>query len=594
MSPPILKHSLATAIEHHRAGRLHEAAQLYRLILNDHPEHLDALHQLAIIAFQSGQYSETVRLLRHALSFNARVPALHNLNGSALFLLNEPAQAVDAFRQAVLLQPDYSEAHYNLGRALATMGEHAEAGNAFRKAIQYKPDFAWAMNDLGSTSRALQQLDVAEKHFRQATEIDPAEPAFWVNLGNTLADLARYDEAIEAYRRAQRLKPNSVEALSGTGHACWKQGKLSEALTAFRAALSIQPRSADLLYSVGTVLSELGNYDQAIDALQRAIKLDPTHARAHHNLGLLLLQKGDFSQGWSEYEWRSRAMPDCGYWREYAQPRWDGTSLQGKRILLHAEQGYGDVFQFARFIPHLAGLGATVLLQAFGSVVRLFNGMPGVEQVYCFEESLPPFDVHCPLPSLPFLLGISSVDKIPSAVPYITAPPSLTTKMRALVQAASGGSKLKVGLCWHGRPHPPGRSIDWAELAPLAGITDITFFKIFKEAETGQGNAETASARINVVDLTGELNDFADTAALIQNLDLVITIDTAVAHLAGAMGVQTWILLKSDPDWRWMRGRQDSPWYPTARLFRQPRRGDWATVVQEVASVLRSLQRRLD
>lgn len=564
------------------------------MILNDHPQHLDALHQLAIVTFQTGQYSETVRLLQRAISLNTGVSAFHNLHGSALYAMNQPELAAGAFRQAVLIQPDNPEAHYNLGRTLTAMGEHVEASRAFHQAIQYKPDFAWALNDLGSTSRALQQPDVAEKNFRQAIELDPAEPAFWINLGNTLSDLARYDEAIEAYRRAQLLKPNSVEAFSGTGHACWKQGKLCEALTAFRAALSIQPRSADLLYSAGTVQSELGNDDQAIDALQRAIKLDSTHALAHHNLGLLLLQKGDFARGWSEYEWRSRAMPDCGYWREYAQPRWDGTSLQGKRILLHAEQGYGDAFQFARFIPHLAGLGATVLLQAFGSTVRLFNGMPGVEQVYCFEESLPPFDVHCPLPSLPFLLGISSVDKIPSAVPYITASPPLTTKMQALVQAASDGSKLKVGLCWHGRPHPPGRSIDWSELAPLADITDITFFKIFKEAETGQGNAGAATARINVVDLTDELNDFADTAALIQNLDLIITIDTAVAHLAGAMGMQTWILLKSDPDWRWMRGRLDSPWYPTAHLFRQPRRGDWAPVVQEVASALRSLQRRLD
>jgi tetratricopeptide (TPR) repeat protein len=347
----------------------------------------------------------------------------------------------------------------------------------------------------------------------------------------------------------------------------------------------LNPELVEAHLNLGVALMAKTDVVPAITSFRRAIDLRPDSAKAHYNLALALLSSGNFREGWTENEWRWLCKGFTTPLRRFTQPLWDGSPLHGRTILLHCEQGFGDSIQFIRYAPLVAERGGRVVLWAPPELLSLMRGVQGVETV-ATAEPFPPFDVHCPLLSLPRALD-TRLESIPANVPYLFADPVRTARWKDKVVASANG--LKIGLAWAGRPthtNDRNRSIGLKQLAPLAEITGVTFYSLQKGSSAH--HAAGAPSGMNLIDLTDELHDFADTAALIENLDMVIAVDTSVAHLAGAMGKRVWVLLPFSADWRWLLNREDNPWYPTMRLFRQKQIGNWDATIIELARALKS------
>jgi tetratricopeptide (TPR) repeat protein len=362
-------------------------------------------------------------------------------------------------------------------------------------------------------------------------------------------------------------------------------GRLEESLAVFEQAIALRPSYADVHYNRGNVLAELRRYDEAIAAYRQCLQLAPQHAEAHANLAGPLLLTGDFAQGWREYEWRWRVRDFTSPPRNFAQPRWDGSELAGRRILIHAEQGIGDMFQFLRYLPLVAARGGRVILECRPETKRLAAANADGWEVLASGETLPAFDVHCPLLSLPLAFG-TRLETIPAKVPYMRVDPALAEKWRQRLAGVS--RRRKVGLAWAGNPVFKFDHLrsprELAVLAPLGAAADVEFVSLQKGKAASQAAAPPPGMRI--LDWTNELNDFAETAALIAGLDVVVSSDTALAHLAGAMGKQVYVMLPAAPDWRWLLTGDSSPWYPTARLFRQSAAGRWDDVAAGIAAAL--------
>lgn len=496
-----------------------------------------------------GRHEEALRVIAQAVSVRPNEPAWHNEAGKILMKLRRPDQAIMAFRMAVSLAPGFAEALYNLGTAYQEKSQMPEAIAAYRQAIVLRRDYAEAYN----------------------------------NLGNTLLELKDYGGAADALRRAIALMPGFAPAQHNLGCVLYDSGQIDTSIEQFLKAISIDPNLSDAWCSLGNALKDQGNYDEAIQAMKRALELRPDYWQARWNLGHLLLLSGDYEHGWPLYEVRwqkENASKDAGF----SQPLWDGTPLNGRRILLHFEQGFGDMIHFARYAPLLAGQGGRVIVTVTNPLRRLFQTLPGIEAVVSPGDPMPAIDVHYPAMSLPALLGIS-LNAIPHNIPYLFADSALAAGWRARMETFS--RKYKVGLVWAGNPgyaNDRNRSIPLKLFSALAKCRQVRYFSLQK----GPGGEELKNPPTGMdwVDWSDELHDFSNTAGLIENLDLVIACDTAVAHLAGAMGRQVWVLLPFAPDWRWMLDRVDSPWYPTMRLFRQSRPGDWSSVLETVASEL--------
>jgi Flp pilus assembly protein TadD len=509
----------------------------------------DQAMQLAVRHHQAGQLAEAEQIYRQVLTQAPEHADAWRLLGALVGQTGHPDSAVQMLSRAVQLRPDDAEAHSNLGNFLRELGRLDEAIAACRRAIELRPDIAEAHN----------------------------------NLGNALNDHKLLDEAIAAYQRAIQLRPDYAEACGNLGLALTVAGRFQEAIAACRRAVRIKDNDADAHWHLGDALRGAGLGAEAIAEYRRAIALQPDFAEAHLNLSLTLLLRGDFQQGWPEFEWRQKTRTHSMS-LNFSQPRWNGQGLEGKTILLHAEQGFGDTIQFVRYAPLVAGRGGRVILLCPHDLVRLLDGFAGLQQVIAGGAALPRFDVHCPLLSLPQAMGTDCLAAIPADVPYLRPPSDDQAAWKARFPADD--AKLKIGLAWAGQPghlNDRNRSLPLARFDGLSSVEGVQFYSLQK----GDAARQTASSKLPLVDWTSELRDFADTAALIANLDLIISVDTAVAHLAGAMGKPTWVLLPLAPDWRWMMDRDDSPWYPTMRLFRQRRMGDWADVIASMAAQLR-------
>ncbi|HTP96296.1 MAG TPA: FkbM family methyltransferase, partial [Burkholderiales bacterium] len=449
---------------------------------------------------------------------------------------------------AIEIDPQHADAQRGLGDALLAHDEVEQAIEVYRRLIAQCPDHSDAHCHLGVALKRLGQLDEAIACYRCAIVLDPANAIACTNLGNALEAADRYTDAEAAYCRALALAPDNAEAHNALG------------LTLYR----------------------MGRVDDGIAELRRAIALKPDHVNAHTNLGLALLTRGDLAGGWPEYEWRLD-MPDADEpERVFRQPRWTGQDLGGKSLLVHFEQGLGDTLQFVRYVPVLArrGIGASLACQP--ELRRLLAKMPGARGVITTGDKLPRFDFRCSLMSLPLRLG-TDLDSIPSEVPYLHADPALAQAWRERLSSPA----FKVGLAWAGKPSYRAdrrRSIPLAAFAPLAAVAGVEFHSLQKGS--GAEQARNPPPGLALIDHAGELSDFADTAALVAHLDLVISVDSAVAHLAGAMGKPVWLLCRYESEWRWMHGREDSPWYPTMRIFRQFLPGNWDDVMARVARVL--------
>jgi tetratricopeptide (TPR) repeat protein len=505
------------------------------------PQALD-LHQQGRLAEAQALYRE---VLRHA---PGHFDALHML-GVATLQAGETRQGIALIGQALALEPNHADAHSNLGNGWLDLGRPEEALACYERALALNPDHADALN----------------------------------NRGNALQALKRPAEALASYEQALRLKPAQADTLANCGNALLDLDRPGDALACYDQALALNPGHADALINRGNALQGLTRHGEALDSYARALALRPDYAEAHWNEGLSRLVLGDFERGWAKYEWRWKKKTTVSPLRDFAQPLWLGReSLQGKTVLLHAEQGHGDTIQFCRYARHVAARGAAVLLEVQAGLKPLLAGLEGVGRVLAKGEALPDFDCHCPLLSLPLAFG-TRLETIPADIPYLSADPARA----ALWQARLGPkTRPRVGLAWSGNSahvNDRNRSVPLAEFARRLG-GQAQWVSLQKQVR--EGDWEALQARRDIAHYGEALGDFADTAALLVNLDLVIAVDTAVAHLAGALGKPVWLLLPFNPDWRWLLGREDSPWYPSLRLFRQSAPGDWDGVLARVADAL--------
>jgi tetratricopeptide (TPR) repeat protein len=574
-----LQHALASL----ERGDLGEVERACRGVLAARPDAFEALYLLGIAAGRQGRAQEAAELLGRAAAANPRHADAHFNHGVALGESGRFPEAVAAYARALALAPGNADAHYNQGVALDTLERGEEALAAYERAIALRPDYAQAHHNrgvaLGRLGRAAESLAA----FERAIALRPDYAAAHNHRGAALAALGRAEDALAAYDRAAQLAPDYPEAHNHRAIALHDLDRAGESLAAAERALALSPRFADAWYNRGNALRDLNRHADAAQSYERAIAIDPAHASAHWNLADCRLILGDFARGWDEYEWRWKLAARRGTRRDFAQPLWLADApLAGRTILLHAELGLGDTLQFCRYATEVARRGATVVLEVQAPLVALLSGLEGVARVVARGEALPPFDFHCPLMSLPLAFR-TDFASVPARVPYLRADPARVAAWRERLGAAG---RPRVGFAWSGSSglRNDRRSMTLAQMLPLvAGEIDW----VSLQKEVAAADAPLLAARDAVRDAAPGLVDFAETAALVELLDLVITVDTSVAHVAGALAKPVWILLPHSPhDWRWLLGREDSPWYPQARLFRQRAPGDWAEVVERVARAL--------
>jgi tetratricopeptide (TPR) repeat protein len=597
---------------------LEAAAEFYRAALELEPDNVSALRCLGVLRSQEGNVQAALVLLQAAARFAPDVPEIFNDMGNALRRKGAMSEALLAFAEALRLRPEFAEAHFNRGVTLEALGSTDLALESYDRALRADPhryearfnravirmrsgDYDLALPDLleflreqpasegagllvGRAYRELGRWAEAERIYQNLAKRNPGSAEIHLQLGTCRLVLQKFEDALASCTQALELDPASAEAQYKAGLAHLYLWHWDDAVHHLQRSSALRPDHADIVVQLAVALQRSGKFADAEEAFQRALRLAPEHANVHWHYADFLLLLGDYRRGWEEFEWRwhhDRFLTPR--WR-LPQPQWQGEDIRGKSILLHPEQGFGDTIQFLRYVPLVAARGAQVLLGTPPELARLLAGFPGTEGVYLSPTGAPPFDVHCPLLSLPRIFK-TEVDSIPSRVPYLSVAPSIVWPWA--VYFSRFASSMKVGLIWSGNPgqeHNRHRACRFADLLPLLSVQNVTFFSLQKGAPAAE--LHTVSPPPLVIDLSPHLGDFAETAAVMHELDLVISTDTGPAHLAGALGRPIWLLLSAIPDWRWFLGRQDSPWYPSMRLFRQTRVGVWTDIVERLVTEL--------
>ena len=540
----------ATALGHYNAGRLREAEVLLERVLAAVPDQPQALHMLAIVMHHLGRGTGGLELMRRAIDLRPDDAGLRSNLGAMLAGSGDLEAGIVELRRAIVLNPDLADGHNNLANGLKRQGNTEEAMIEYRKAIACRSDYAEAHNNLGAALHEKGRFDEALAELAQAIRIRAGYPEAHNNMGNVLQDLGRPEEAIQSYRKAITARPKYADAHYHLGVALRSLNRLGEAMTEFRTALELRPMYAEALWAVG----------------------------------FLMLLQGDFHNGWRALEARLQLSYKPLLF-DLAESAWDGSSLQGKTILVYGEQGLGDNIQFIRYVAMVRARGGNVVIACPSPLKRLIQTSFGIEHIATERDPVPLGDVRIAMLSLPRIFQ-TTLETIPAQVPYLGVIPALAERWRQ--RLASVPERFKVGLVWAGnRLHlnDRNRSVPLADFAAIARLPGVRLISLQK----GSASADIVTAGVDILDWTAELSDFADTAALVANLDLVISVDTAVAHLAGAMAKPTWTILPFAPDWRWMLNRADSPWYPTMRLFRQPAPNDWATPLRLITEELTRL-----
>jgi tetratricopeptide (TPR) repeat protein len=549
------------------------------------PELVRAFEQ-AVVLFQQGQLGEAEKVVVRAQKAWPDSFDLTHFLGVVRLQSGKLGAALGLFEKALRLDPNSADAHSNLAMTLAMLGRRDEALALFNKAHALNAADWQILNNRGNLLLQLERFEEALASFEQALSMVP-HPSVRLNRGTALAQLRRLDEAMAEFDAVLAQNPGLADAHFNRGNALTGLGRVEEAVLAYDRALGLRPDYPKALISRGVALQALNRNREAIADFERVLAKDKNNADAHHNAALALLTLGDYVEGLRKYEWRWQrsGMPAR---RSFGRPQWLGEfPLAGKTILLHAEQGLGDCIQFVRYVPLLARTGVKVVLEIPRELTALFARVGGVAQVVARGKKLPSFglptfDFHCPLGSLPLALK-TTVATIPCDIPYLAPAPERVAKWRERLAAHPS---RRVAIAWSGNRHHPNdrnRSIALEQLAPLfachAGFVSI-------QHEPSEEDIAVMTGMSQLIHVGSELDDFDDTAAILSLVDLVITVDTSVAHLAGALGRPTFLLLPFAPDWRWLLDREDSPWYPTLRLFRQPAPGDWASVIARVRAEL--------
>ena len=645
-----IESSFAQGFAAHKAGRLQEAQQHYANVLLQAPEHFDALHLLGVIKQQNGLDQECVDLISRAIAVNPLLPQSYSNLGISLKRLGKIQAAVDAYGEALALQPDYVEgyynrgnahqeagqfemaeadykkaielrpgyadAHYNLGNVLKAQHKLIESHNAYVLAIQSRPDYAEAFNNRGLVLDELGRRDEAIVSYQQALRLKPGFAGAWANLGVALhkssrneealtcqeqaiasdssyidayfnrgivlQDMRRTDEAMASYREAIARNPEHHQALTNLGLLLQGQGKTLQAIDCFDRAVAARPDYAEAYCNRGVAYQDILELDKAIESFDRAALANPDFVEAPWNKALVLLLKGDYGRGWPLYESRWRWNKFTTPTPNFSQPLWLGdASIEGKTVLLHAEQGLGDTIQFCRYARLVKDRGARVVLRAQAALLPLLRQLDGVDEWVDANGPLPQFDYHCPLMSLPLAFQ-TGLDTIPFAGGYLRAP---SEALRTWSESLGPKAKLRVGLAWSGSPthkNDHNRSIPLEEVLQQLPVGP-EYVSLQRDVRSADLAALDAS---HLLHFGPQLRDFADTAALCELMDVVVSVDTSVAHLAGALGKPTCVLLPRVPDWRWLLDRNTSPWYSRATLIRQGQTGGWQEPLQSISRVI--------
>jgi tetratricopeptide (TPR) repeat protein len=572
---------------HMQAGRHRDAQLCCRQALAADPHHAGALHLMGLLSLQAGQYDHAITWTGRANEQDVRTDYLRSL-AITLEQRGLRHQALKAFDRAVQLKPDDIESWVGRGTTLANMGRPEDALSSYREVLKLDPRHGDAAFRCGLLLITLERLEDAIAVFSQCNELHPNYATVLQHRAGALHNLKRFEEALADNRRAAALNPTSPDICNNIGASLQGLRRDEEAISWFDRALGMRPGFVTALMNKASSLSQMRRIEEAAAIYHHVKTLDPDNADAEWNISFLHLLTGDFEAGWAgrEVRWKTQLRP--AHYPHFSQPRWLGQdSVKGKTIVIHSDEGLGDTIQFARYIPMLAARGARVVLVVEEALHPLLSGLPGVAECLTIPaQSLPAFDLHCAIGSLPMAFG-TRLDTIPSPTSYLPAAPQGRVQAweQRLQERQATGKKLRVGLVWSGNPkqtNDHNRSIPLRMFSRLLD-TGASFVSLQKNPRPAD---QALLEQSDIIDLTADLTDFAETAALVSCLDLVITVCTSVAHLAAALGRPTWVLLPYFPDYRWLLDRDDSPWYLTVRLFRQTGTRDWGDVLDRVRSEL--------
>jgi tetratricopeptide (TPR) repeat protein len=608
-----------------QAGNLKEAERLLQAITRTHPKHVPALSLLGVVLGRLGRNTEAVASYDRALALAPDSIEAWYGRGMTLLAIGQRQEAIVSFDRVIAARPDFTHVHLLRAKLLADLGQrdaaleaiqkllvtapglaeawlgrsnilfeakqYEEALAAAERAVALRPDLAEAWHGLGNVLIELNRHDEALSAYDRALALNPHFAGAWHGRGNALNELRRYHDALVAYDKSLALVPELTQAWVARGNVLNTLKRPDDALAAFDRALMLDPNIAEAWLGRGNVFTVLKRLDDALAGYDKAIALEPDFATAYFNRARGNLIVGRYKQGWKDYEWRWQAKHFPSRRPDLKVPDWQGENLSGRRLLVYGEQGLGDTIQFARYLPLLAQLGGKITFLTLEKLTRLFRqSIPSVNIISTLDQ-LHAIDAQVALISLPYRFD-TDLSSVPNIVPYLHAEAELETSWRTRIDSHG----FKIGIAWQGNPIgaiDEGRSIPLKEFARLDHIPGVRLISLQKHVGLDQLSELPNDIKIETLDdaFDNGLDAFIDTAAVMANLDLIITSDTSIAHLAGALGRPTWVALKHVPDWRWMLDREDSPWYPTLRLFRQSQRDDWESVFAKIEESLQALLR---
>ena len=571
---------LKQALAHHRAGHIDQAKLAYKEILRLSPENPDALHFLGLIAHQNQDYDTAANLIIEAININPNNPIFFRHLGQTFQKQNKWDQAIDSYHQAIKINPKYTEAYNNLGGLFHHRKQLDQAINSFQKSIFLDPNVASTHYILGKLFGEKGESCRALEAYQEAISLNPKYAEAHCEIGDIFQEQGNLDQAINSYHMALYSCPDYAEGHNNLGSVLKRKNQLDAATAAFGKAIEINPQYARAYSNLGATLVEQNKLEEAIRYFKKALSINSSFADAHFNLAITLLLQGKLIAGWEKYEWRWDSIQKSQK-RDFKQPLWDGTSLKGKSILVHTEQGLGDAIQFVRYVDLLCDLDTTVIVECQAELKPLFTSIDRIDKLVPKEGKTPNFDVHVPLLSLPHIFG-TTLKTIPARIPYLYPD----TKADSIF-LLDNNHKFKIGIAWAGNSthvNDHNRSIDLKRFECLLNIGNCEFFSL--QVGVRRDDIKQYGYHHIIKDLGKQFTNFHHTASAILQLDLVISVDTAVAHLAGALGKPVWTLLSFIPDWRWMLNRSDSPWYPSMTLFRQKEIGNWSPVFQQIKLAL--------
>ena len=567
---------LKQALEQHQAGCFDQAELAYKEVLRLSPENPDALHFLGLIAYQNQDYDTAADLIVKAISVVPNNPIFFRHLGQTFQKQNKLDQAADSYRKAIEINPEYVEAYNNLGGLFHLRKKLDQAINLFQKSISLDSNMADTHYVLGQLFEEKGMPPRALKAYQKAIALNPKHAEAQCKIGDIFQEQGNLDQAINSYRVALDSCPGFAEGYNNLGSVLKKKNQLDAAIVAFEKAIETNPKYVRAYSNLGAALVEKNEIEEATQHFERALFMNPDFADAHFNQAIIFLLQGRLEEGWEKYEWRWNSTQKSQK-RDFKQLLWNGTTLNGKTILVHTEQGFGDAIQFVRYVDLLCDLNTTVIFECETELKTLFKSIDCIDKLVAKGEKIPDFDVHVPLLSLPRIFG-TTLKNIPAEIPYLYPDVEVNP-----IFLSDSSRKFKIGIAWAGNPehvNDHNRSIDLKRFECLLSLEEYEFFSL----QIGEHREDIKQYGYDymIKDLGKQFADFHCTASAILQLDLIISVDTAVAHLAGALGKPVWILLPFMPDWRWMLNRLDSPWYPSMRLFRQNEIGNWMSVFEQL------------